>query len=244
MMRAIQEKGLQAFYPSNSPMLDQVASRAPQQIDRLCSAWRINREIAQDVVKLALYDIILYVDDSGSMAFEEGGERIKDLRLVLERVAFAASLFDDDGIEVRFMNSLSQGNNIRNEQQAAQLIAEPFRFQSLTPMGTELDNKILQPLVLAKARSGTLRKPVLIITITDGQPAGEKPPNSSTKIFEVIKQASMALSQTRYGKGAVAYQFAQVGNDLKAREFLGRLDEDPIVGELVDCTSSTYYWIL
>jgi hypothetical protein len=39
------------------------------------------------------------------MAFEEGGERIKDLNIILERVAFAATLFDKDGISVRFMNS-------------------------------------------------------------------------------------------------------------------------------------------
>jgi hypothetical protein len=48
-------------------------------------------------LRLALYDIIIYIDDSGSMAFEEQGERIKDLELILQRVAFAATLFDEDG---------------------------------------------------------------------------------------------------------------------------------------------------
>jgi hypothetical protein len=32
-------------------------------------------------VKLSLFDVVLYIDDSGSMAFEEGGERIDDLKL-------------------------------------------------------------------------------------------------------------------------------------------------------------------
>jgi len=31
------------------------------------------------------------------MAFEEQGERIKDLELIMQRVAFAATLFDEDG---------------------------------------------------------------------------------------------------------------------------------------------------
>jgi hypothetical protein len=48
-------------------------------------------------LRLALYDIVIYIDDSGSMAFEEQGERIKDLELILQRVAFAATLFDEDG---------------------------------------------------------------------------------------------------------------------------------------------------
>ena len=34
------------------------------------------------------------------MQFEEKGERIKDLQLILQRVAFAATLFDDDGIDI------------------------------------------------------------------------------------------------------------------------------------------------
>ena len=43
-------------------------------------------------------------DDSGSMVFEEGGERIQDLKVILGRVAEVATMFDDDGIVIRFMN--------------------------------------------------------------------------------------------------------------------------------------------
>ena len=82
-----------------------------------------------------------------------------------------------------------------------------------------------------------MRKPVLVITITDGQPAGE--PQGA--VFDTIRYASDELARNpRYGKGAISFQFAQVGNDLKAREFLGKLDEEPGIGELVDCTSSMY----
>lgn len=40
------------------------------------------------------------------------------------------------------------------------------------------------------------------------------------------------------GPSSVAFQFAQVGNDLRARDFLDKLDVDPVVGKMVDCTSS------
>lgn len=196
----------------------------------------MNREIGQDIVKLALFDIILYIDDSGSMAFEEGGERIADLKVILSRVAFAAALFDDDGVQVRFMNSPEQGNGIRNEQQVNDLVAR-VKFSGLTPMGGELGNRILEPLVLGPARAGQLRKPVLVITVTDGQPSGE----DRDRVYTVIRDCSTALQQMpRYGKGVVSYQFAQVGNDLQAREFLAKLDEHPEIGSLVDCTSSKY----
>lgn len=233
-MSTVQEKQLHNMYPPNSPAIDQIASRVTNQVDHLCATWRVPREVGQDIVKLALFDVILYIDDSGSMLFEENGERIKDLKLILSRVAFAASLFDDDGISVRFMNSNEQGENIRSEAEVDGLI-QRIQFKGLTPMGTNLKNKVLEPLVLNPARAGQLRKPVLVITITDGQPAGE--PQGAVE--DAIRYASSELQRNpRYGKGAISFQFAQVGNDLKAREFLGKLDEDSTIGELIDCTSS------
>jgi len=229
----IQEKGLQAFYPPGSPALNQIVGRAAQQVATLAQQWRISTEIASDIVKLALYDVILYIDDSGSMAFEENGERIDDLKLILSRVAFATSLFDADGIQVRFMNSADQGNGIRDERMVNEMISRT-KFSGLTPMGRELQNKILGPLVLGPARSGQLQKPILVITITDGQPTGESP----SDVARIVTNASTELQRSRYGKGALAFQFAQVGNDLKAQEFLGKLDEDPTIGDIIDCTSN------
>lgn len=61
----------------------------------IINIWKLHR--SADYNRLALYDIVIYIDDSGSMAFEEQGERIKDLELIMQRVAFAATLFDEDG---------------------------------------------------------------------------------------------------------------------------------------------------
>lgn len=153
--------------------------------------------------------------------------------MILSRAAFAASLFDQDGIEIRFMNSDLQGNNIHNSMEVEQMV-QRVQFKGLTPLGTSLRQKVVEPLVVQKARSNQLRKPVLVIVITDGQPAGE-PANA---VFDAIRYASTELSRTQYGKGAISFQFAQVGNDLKAREFLGKLDNEPGIGELIDCTSN------
>jgi len=169
------------------------------------------------------------------MQFEEGGERIKDLKLILERVASVATLFDDDGISLRFMNArydIAMLENIRSEQQIDSLMRN-VQFKGLTPMGTELRAKVIDGIVIPKMRAGQYRKPTLVIIITDGQPAGE----ASNTVTETIKYASQEVGR-QFGPGGIAFQFAQVGNDLKAREFLGKLDEDPVVGRLVDCTSS------
>ncbi|EME47508.1 hypothetical protein DOTSEDRAFT_69451 [Dothistroma septosporum NZE10] len=236
--RAIQEKQLQAFYGPGTPgaqMLPQIAARAAQSVDRLCQAWRIQKEIANDIVRLALYDVIIYIDDSGSMSFEENGERIKDLQLILQRGVFAATLFDDDGIDLRFMNEdfpPHEVSGIRSEQQVEQLLSRK-RYKGLTPFGTELRKKVIDPILVQKL-NGQMRKPLLILSITDGQPAGE---NQNT-LVETVQYAVQAAQRSRYGTGAVAFQFAQVGNDQKATEFLAKLDNDPMVGRMVDCTSN------
>jgi hypothetical protein len=43
------------------------------------------------------------VDDGGSMAFVEGGERIKDLKLILENFVELATILGLDGISLCFV---------------------------------------------------------------------------------------------------------------------------------------------
>ena len=176
------------------------------------------------------------------MRFEENGERIKDLKLILSRVAYAAALWDTDGISVRFMNSRNFGipvdrlDNIRTGEQAEALITPDFPFQGLTPLGTELKNQVIQPMVLGPMRAGQLKKPVLVITITDGQPAGEARTMLKESIIQLNKD--VAGFGGRYGTMPCSFQIAQVGNDQGAKAFLAELDTDPEVGQLVDCVSS------
>ena len=54
-------------------------------------------QVTIDLVTLALYDIVIWADDSTSMKALDDGERINDLKAILGRVADAATLFDDDG---------------------------------------------------------------------------------------------------------------------------------------------------
>ncbi|GAA5907461.1 hypothetical protein JCM5296_006914 [Sporobolomyces johnsonii] len=228
------DQNIQAFYPDPrqlEPLAHRIASSGALQ--RVAQEWRMPLEIAMDLAKLALFDVVLYCDDSGSMAFEEGGSRIDDLKLIVSRVAYAASLFDDDGIEVRFMNSRVEGNGLRTEQEAMALVQQ-VKFSGLTPLGTALNNKVIEPLILGPARANRLKKPVLIIAVTDGVPGGE----DRYQIVKVITNAVRTLASTRYGADAISLQLAQVGNDMKARAFLEEIDVHPEVGPMVDTTSN------
>ncbi|POY73100.1 hypothetical protein BMF94_3938 [Rhodotorula taiwanensis] len=233
LQQAVMDQKIQAFYPPGS--LEPLAARIAQSgaLPRIAAQWNIPMEIAMDLAKLALFDTVVLVDDSGSMAFEENGSRIDDAKLIVSRVATAATLFDTDGISVFFLNSRTVGNNITSEQQAQQLLSG-IRFSGLTPLGTSLDQKILQPLLVGPARQDSLRKPLLVVAVTDGAPGGE----ARDTIVKAIKNAKNALSQTRYGADALSIQLAQIGNDMGARAFLEEIDSHPEVGGLVDTTSN------
>jgi hypothetical protein len=240
LISCIQENNLQSFYPPErlDRLVQSLAAEAPGKLARLIHEWAVPMEVATDVMKLALYDVILYVDDSGSIEFEEKGLRKDQLRQILGIVATAASTFDQDGISVRFMNSAEQGDGIRDAEDVNRLVSR-VRFSGLTPLGTSLKSKVVDPMVVGPARANRLEKPVLVITITDGQPAGE--PHGA--VGDVIRHAVEETSRTRYGPGAVSFQFSQVGTDSRARDFLSSLDEDPHIGHLIDCTSSKFHLV-
>ena len=68
-------------------------------------------QVNLDLVTLALYDIVIWADDSTSMQALDGGERINDLKAILGRVADAATLFDDDG---KFFPSYCLGHTTKS----------------------------------------------------------------------------------------------------------------------------------
>lgn len=118
-----------------------------------------------------------------------------------------ATLFDDDGITIRWMNANVEGNNVRDSASASSIV-DKIRFNGMTPLGTNMDAKIIKPLFVGPVQRKTLPKPILVITITDGEPTGEK----ASKIVEVIKSAKNLATSSPYGPGAIAFEFAQVGS--------------------------------
>jgi hypothetical protein len=65
LQQTIAEKNIQGMF-QNPAILDQICQVAPQKVEQLCQLWRLPREIGMDIVKLALFDIILYI---GALAF-------------------------------------------------------------------------------------------------------------------------------------------------------------------------------
>ena len=121
--------------------------------------------------------------------------RKEQLKQILGIVATVASTFDEDGISLRFMNNDFMQNNIRSVQEVDQIISN-MRFAGMTPLGSALRSKVLDPVVVGPARAGRLQKPVLVITITDGQPAGEAQDAVAQGIRYAVDEVSRTPSHT------------------------------------------------
>ncbi|KAJ3100251.1 hypothetical protein HDU97_002387 [Phlyctochytrium planicorne] len=233
----VSQNGLDMFYPPSR--INELAEQFGREVDfeRIQRSWNLEREICFDLVALGLYDIIVFGDDSGSMVGAEGGTRIDDLKVILERTVEISTLFDTDGISLRFMNydlPGKSGDNIRSPFNIGSLLSTiPFRYT--TPLGTELKSKILNPMVRDRLRRGEFVKPCLVIIITDGEPH----PEPRWTVREVILEMKRELRASGWPEKSVAYQFAQCGRDMQAQDFLGELDSDPLIGDVIDAVS--YY---
>lgn len=67
LQQCIQDQNIVCFYPPGSA--EQLGQRVAQSgaIEKLCADWQIPGEIAYDLAKLALFDLFILVDDSGSV---------------------------------------------------------------------------------------------------------------------------------------------------------------------------------
>jgi len=94
------------------------------------------------------------------------------LEETLKRVAKFATVLSEDGISIRFLNYDGDNNSEFDNLAKVKDIDKKFaRIQCVgsTKLGTILNNKIVEPMILSKAREKTLRKPVIVVIITDGE---------------------------------------------------------------------------
>lgn len=159
------------------------------------------------------------------------GTRIDDMGAIIGRIAEVITLFDDDGVSIRFINNDENFDNIKDTMAVFSAV-KSLEYKYGTEIGTALDEKIIQPLVIDRLESGELTKPVLIFIITDGEPSFEP----RTKLREVM----LSCMERATGAGVpkvISVAFAQVGNDHRATEFLQELDDDKEIGHFVDTIS-------
>lgn len=202
----------------------------------IAEAWEMPPFLAQDLVKLALFDVMFLLDDSASMR-SEGTYRRDSLKQIVKRAADASCRLDPDGLEVAWMNTdlPPQLGTLHSAQDAVRLV-ENCRFDGrATPLGDSFERKLLRPHLYDPISRGYLKKPILALIIGDGRPTGST--EKGERIVQVILQARDRLKNSQWGEDALSVTIAAVGNDREAQEWLDSIDSHPVVGDLVDVVS-------
>ncbi|WWC65789.1 uncharacterized protein I303_108411 [Kwoniella dejecticola CBS 10117] len=166
------------------------------------------------------YDTVLLIDDSSSMK----GRRWNEARTSLMGVADIAARYDQDGIDVRFLNSRKEGDGLKTGNQVMQLF-DAVHPNGATPTGQRLENILREYMISLEKQSNRNSilgrnptvKPMNLIVITDGAPTDD--PES------VIITFAKRLDKGEFPLSQVGIQFLQVGDDPSAREALQELDD-------------------
>ena len=133
-------------------------------INNLLSKYDINPMLSEKMSILEEYEIVLLLDDSGSMNtplndHTSHATRWDELKDVIKIIIDISTTYDDNGIDLYFLNRGFR-QNIKNYTQIGDLILDP-------PSGrTPLNQRVLEIL-----RSySTCNKPLLLVIATDGVP--------------------------------------------------------------------------
>ncbi|KAE8327130.1 hypothetical protein BDV39DRAFT_193046 [Aspergillus sergii] len=232
MNNIIEEKNLNRFFPKDNPFLEKVVDRAVN----------LNRDPSNtlnpnDLTHLALYQPILYCDDSGSMEFDQRKDHLNDLAQRITSITTRV-VPDNEGIELRFINEETTGQMSKPTMEEINTIMEKIPFNGWTAIGTNLRTKVLQDYVYKHLDAGTLQRPVLVSIITDGQPDGGPNSKETTETLQqVITECGKKLELHGYKRDVVRFQVSQIGDDPKAEKFLTRLQDDSDLNDILYITS-------
>ncbi|KAK4205777.1 putative von willebrand factor protein, partial [Triangularia verruculosa] len=191
---------------------------------------------------LAIFDVVFLIDDSGSMGW---AGRWAEAGKALETIAPICTKYDADGIDIHFLNKRDEDRfkNVESAQTVHEILTT-VRPEGLTPTASRI-NDILKPYVrkfeeaVKKSRvkvDDTGIKPLILIVLTDGQPA-ERPDLGKT-----IKNLAGRLDEADAPSHQVGITFFQVGDDIDATAALKKLDDEiEGVRDMVDtATFDTY----
>ncbi|KAF8860588.1 hypothetical protein BDZ45DRAFT_588159, partial [Acephala macrosclerotiorum] len=183
------------------------------------------------LVKLALYDIVVLCDDSGSMRKDS---RIPALKETLASVAHFATFLEPSGISIRFLNNPMGFDNVV-QGDVLEKVRVPLESKNLgkrTQLGTMLDSKIVQPMVIQKLEARSFNKPLIAFIITDGRPQEE----DEEELHRTIHRFKTEMSRRGFKDGAIILIISQVGNSDEATKYLRRLEADEYIKSMVYCS--------
>ncbi|KAJ3548433.1 hypothetical protein NMY22_g1267 [Coprinellus aureogranulatus] len=183
------------------------------------------------IAMLEDYDTVFLVDDSGSMVFPlECGTRFDFARRLAVTFAELAANFDEDGIDIHFLNTASSDSPQLKTREEINGCFASVQVGNGTPLARRMKDLINPYLKRLKESGGNWSKKRNYIVLTDGAPdAGDE---------DILKAYINDTAQFLYDSGCpfnqIGIQFVQIGDDALATRFLRELDDSGFKRDFVD----------
>ncbi|TGJ84332.1 hypothetical protein E0Z10_g4427 [Xylaria hypoxylon] len=225
--------GLEKFFPPGNPYVQQVAEKAAELRNDPNNLLNSPAQI-DALAKLALYQPVLYCDDSGSMWNEDNGPGTNKGDRWQAQIDLVKKMSDittravpnKGGCHLRFINrDLPTSNNL-DEAAIGQIFNNYGRGTGWTPIGTMLRKHVLDQLIYKDLEDGTLiKRPLLVMCITDGFPTQERAMDGVTpgpedansnqdadRFRKEIRKCGQLLEAKDYKPEVVRFSISRIGN--------------------------------
>ncbi|KAI1827258.1 hypothetical protein F4861DRAFT_529321 [Xylaria intraflava] len=258
---AVKRGGLERFFPAGDPYIQQVAEKAFKLKNDPSNLLNSPAQV-DGLAKLALYQPILYCDDSWSMWVEEDqkgkGERWRAQVALVKRITSITTraVPNKRGCHLRFINRDTPTYNNLDSAQISKILDEYGTNDGWTPIGTQLRNRVLDPIVYKELNEGTIKRPYLVLMTTDGYPTAEKAMEGAKpgprdenrnedadRFRKEIRLCGRKLAEKEYRQDVVRFSISQIGKKIsykddeeKVKQFLDGLESDPDIQDVLNRT--------
>lgn len=163
-------------------------------MDGILEQHEVSIAEAKDLRKLKEYDIIIIADDSGSMRLKDEGmkeTRWEELRSTLKLVVSLGSCFDEDGLDIYFLNrDKVEGVKSADDDNLRKSFLDLPRGS--TPLSKVLNQVVKDREAQVREKPALKEKPVLLMIFTDGRP-DDTPEVFGSNLSKVLKKQSTKL---------------------------------------------------
>lgn len=174
------------YATQSTPSAVSTSTVRDQRLKEFFRKYEISPYIQEDISEVAKYEIIIIADDSSSMreaseyiSIKTGtvvrGTRWSELRETIEVLSELATILDDDGIDIWFLNKGGPYKNITSKQQVAELFND-------NPTGRTPLTKVTRQVINTQ-----YSKPKLILIATDGEPTDDEGYSDSENFISLLK---------------------------------------------------------
>lgn len=205
------EKAGGSSHPTAPPPTYSSLSLAPNLQQPEPPRYNVSPPASKYYERLARFDTVFLIDDSGSMS----GPNWSQTSDALAAVVPICTAHDSDGVDIYFLNSHTAHTNIRSSADVL-AIFDTVRPSGATPTGRRLGDLFTRYMKAYKQDSKI--KPINIIVITDG--VATDPRKLEKNIIDTAKELDKLKAKDRQ----IGVQFFQVGSDEAATESLVELD--------------------